>query len=116
MNASTITSSLLYCFISDREENVNVTEVQLSATEQDAASVPLPGSNASSSNQSQPGESVWEIEMLVEQQHLPQGPASAARAPFSRSSQQHLMPKLSLRLLRLLKLLRLFRFFRLIRL
>lgn len=60
------------------EEHVDVTEVQLCATEQDTPSDPLPGAEASSCSQSQPGESVWEIEMLVEQQQLLQGPAPAA--------------------------------------
>ncbi|XP_075888767.1 zinc finger protein 653 isoform X2 [Nelusetta ayraudi] len=61
----------------DTVENVCVTEVQLGATEQDAASDPLPGAEASSADQSHPGESVWEIEMLMEQQQL-QGPGPAA--------------------------------------
>lgn len=78
LNASTITSFRLCYFISDTVENVCVTEVQLGATEQDAASDPLPGAEASSANQPQPGESIWEIEMLVEQQQQLQGPAPAA--------------------------------------
>lgn len=77
LNDSTIPSYRLCYFISDTVENVCVTEVQLGATEQDAASDPLPGAEASSADQSHPGESVWEIEMLMEQQQL-QGPAPAA--------------------------------------
>lgn len=63
-------------FIADMEERVDVTEGQLGATEQEAASDPLLGAEAFSSNQSQP-ESVWDIETLVEQQQqlLLPGPA-----------------------------------------
>lgn len=69
---------LVLCFSLDVEENVVVSEVQLttmSSIKQAAALNQLPSAEASSKDISQPGESVWEIEMVMEQQ---QGSATAA--------------------------------------
>lgn len=69
-------------FSLDVEDNVVVSEVQLttmSSIKQAAALNQLPSAEASSKDILQPGESVWEIEMVMEQQ---QGSATAAYPPI----------------------------------